>query len=35
MKDPKMKQRFYDGDYEHNCRYFPAKGILAFKKSEK
>lgn len=35
MKDPKMKQRFYDGDYEHNRRYFPAKGILAFKKSEK
>ena len=34
-KDPKMKQRFYDGDYEHNRRYFPAKGILAFKKSEK
>jgi hypothetical protein len=35
MKDPKMKQRFYDGDYEHNRCYFPAKGILAFKKSEK
>ena len=35
MKDPRMKQRFYDGDYEHNRRYFPAKGILAFKKSDK
>ena len=35
MKDPRMKHRFYDGDYEHNHRYFPAKGILAFKKSEK